>query len=190
MARKKNGAALAGVVVERVDRLFGGSPEIEVVPSADPDSALDLDLAAETLTGDLRDLILDTLRNEQDKRPWFERSEVQQREAASRIEQATHAWVRKAVELIAAGGRHTIKATIEQVVVKDGIKAVLTMSKFDKLWHNLVDAQGSAVLIVVADSEEFEGERKPVEIRPDQPNLPMAEHSAPDGFEAINETPM
>lgn len=141
------------------------------LPPADDDDAPDLDLAAETLTGDLRDLILDTLRHEQDKRAWHLRSEYEQRETVSRIERAAYEWARKAVELIAAGGRRTIKATIEQVVIKDGIKAVLTMSKFDEMRHALADSQGSAVLIVVADPAEFEGERAPVAIKPDQPGL-------------------
>ncbi len=147
----------------------------DVQPPADPNAEheIDLDLAADTLTGDIRDLVLDTLRHEQDKRPWHLRSEAQQRETVSRVEQAAHAWVRRAVELIAAGGRRTIRATIEQVVIKDGIKAVLTMSKFDELRHNLVDAQGSSVLVVVAEPEQFEGERDPVAIKPDQPDMPF-----------------
>ncbi len=37
---------------------------------------------------------------------------------------------------------------------------------------------------------EFEGERAPVGIRPDQPDLPMAVHSAPDGFDMVNESPI
>lgn len=148
------------------------------------EEGMNLDIAAETLTGDLRDLVLDTLRYEQDKRPWNFRSEADQRETASRIERAAHDWARKAVELLAAGGKRTIRATIEQVVVKDGIKAVLTMSKFDELRHNLIDAQGSAVLIVVADSEAFEGERAPVDIKPDQPVMPF------DGRPVANEAPI
>ena len=188
MSSKKKAAPLAiannGARLSDEEVSAGGAPA-DAGASADLDAEIiDTDLAAETLTGDLRDLILDTLRNEQDKRPWNQRSEAQQHETADRIESACHAWARKAVELIAAGGRRTIKATIEQVVVKDGIKAVLTMSKFDELRHNLVDAQGSTVLIVVADPEEYEGERAPAKITPDQPPLPIAD------AEPANEAPI
>ena len=168
MARKKNGTAAKITEIDPGQYLDHDSDFLGIAP----------EIAAETLTGDLRDLILDTLRHEQDKRPWHLRSEVQQRETVSRVETAVHEWVRKAVELIAAGGRKTMKATIEQVVVKDGIKAVLTMSKFDELRHHLVDAQGKAVLLVVADTEELAGERAPAAINPDAPALPFADAAA------------
>jgi hypothetical protein len=132
-----------------------------------------IEIAAETLTGDLRDFILDRLRHEQNKRPWHERSEAEQRDTVHSVESAVQSAVRKAVEIIAAGGLRTIKATIEQVTVKDGIKATLMMSKFDENRHNLVDATGSTVLIVVADPEDFTGERAAVEIKPDNPGLPL-----------------
>lgn len=132
-----------------------------------------LELAAETLTGDLRDFILDRLRHEQNKRPWHERSEAEQRDTVHQVETAVRHAVTRAVEIIAAGGLRTIKATIEQVTVKDGIKATLTMSKFDENRHNLIDATGSTVLLVVADPEDFTGERAEVEIKPDNPGLPL-----------------
>lgn len=138
-----------------------------------PDAAA-IDIAADTMTGDLRDFILDRLKHEQSKRPWHERNEADQRDTVHAVESAVRAAARQAVEIIAAGGLKTIKATIEQVTVKDGIKATLTMSKFDEHRHNLIDATGTTVLIVVADPEDFTGEREPVEITPDQPEL-MAE---------------
>lgn len=130
-----------------------------------------MDMASETLTGDLRDFILDRLKHEQSKRPWHERSESDQRQTVHEVESAVRRVVTSAVEIIAAHGRRTIKATIEQITIKDGYKAVLSCSKFDPNRHQLSDAQGSAVLIVVADPEEFTGERGEVEIRPDQSEL-------------------
>ena len=132
-----------------------------------------------TLTGDLRDLILDTLQHEQAKRPWSERAEHDQRDTVARVEQAVTAWVRRAVELIVANGRQTIRATLEQVTVKEGIKATLTLSKFDAQRHALMDATGASVLVVVADPAAFEGEREAVAIVPDQGTLgaAMVEHA-------------
>ncbi len=137
-------------------------------------------IESSTLTGDLRDLILDTLRYEQDKRPWHERSEKDQHATIDRVERAVHEWVQRAVELVAAEGRAVIKATVAQVVIKDGIKAVLTLSQFDALRHALVDAQGKAVLLVVADAAVFEGERAPVPVVADQSGLPMSAHADTD----------
>jgi hypothetical protein len=162
----------------------GHAAEVEpTIAINEPDPAA-VDVAAETLTGDLRDFILDRLRHEQSKRPWHERGEADQRDTVHQVESAVRSAVRQAVEIIAAGGLKTIKASIEQVTVKDGIKAVLTMSKFDEHRHNLIDATGQTVLIVVADPEDFSGERAPVEIKPDQSEMLdeaiVVVHSEPD----------
>lgn len=140
-----------------------------------------IDLASDTLTGDMRDWILDRLRHEQSKQPWHQRSETDQRETVHQVEAQCRDLVSKAVDIMAAHGRRTVKATLEQITVKDGIKAVLTLSKFDPNRHNLIDAQGTTVLIVVADPETFTGERGEVAITPDQSTLlagSVVEHSS------------
>jgi hypothetical protein len=171
MARKK--AVSAAVDTQEMDE------DAEVLAVAQ-------DLATETLTGDVRDFILDRLRHEQDRLPWHERSEAEQRDTVYRVETAVHDIVRRAVEIIGAGGRRTISATLEQVTVKDGISGKIVLSKFDEQRHALMDATGSRILIVVADPEEFTGERSSVAIRPDQSELLEQSgvvHAAPDGAE-------
>ena len=145
-----------------------------------------VNIAVETLSGDIRDFILDRLRHEQSKMPWHQRSEADQRDTVHQVEAAVQDVVRRAVELIAAQGLRTIKATLEQVTVKDGIVGKLVMSKFDAQRHALTDSVGSTVLVVVADPDEFTGERKPVEITPDQRELTeaMVVHSDPDNATA------
>jgi hypothetical protein len=130
-----------------------------------------LKVARDTLTGDIRDFILDTLRHEQDKRPWDQRSEAEQRGTIALVEAAVLNSVTQAVEIVAAGGRRTIKATLEQVTVKDAIKGVLTLSRHDERRHALMDCVGQAVLVVIADPADYEGERSPVEVKPDQGEL-------------------
>lgn len=141
------------------------------------------DLAAKTLTGDMRDFILDRLRHEQSKQPWHQRSESDQRETVHQVEAHCRDLVSKAVDIMAGHGRRTIKASIDSITVKDGIKAVLSLSKFDPNRHNLIDAQGAVVMIVVADPDTFTGERTTVAINPDQATLlpgSMVEHSTDD----------
>jgi hypothetical protein len=58
------------------------------------------------------------------------------------------------------------------------------MSKFEERRHELIDCQGARVLIVVADPEEYEGERKPAPITPDQPEMPLGDTSP------MNEAPI
>jgi hypothetical protein len=128
-------------------------------------------MAVKTLTGDLRDFILDRLRHEKNEQPWNKRSENEQRETVSRVEDAVRHAVTQAVELIAGQGHHVMRATLASIQVKDGLKATLEMSKHDQLRHQFMDAQGATVLVVVADINEFVGERAPVKITPDQTRL-------------------
>ena len=58
-----------------------------------------------------------------------------------------------------------------QVAVKDNIKVVIEFSKQDEQRHELVDAQGHMVALVLADAQPFTGERAPAEPTPDQGSL-------------------
>jgi hypothetical protein len=132
-------------------------------------------MAVDTLTGDLRDFVLETLRFEQSKRPWHERSEADQRDTVHRVDARVRLAITQAVDLIAGHGRTAIQAHIEKAKVKDGIKATLTCGRSDKFRHMLLDAVGSRVMIVIADPSEFDGERAPAAITPDQGDLAVGE---------------
>ncbi len=168
----------------------GGPLEIAAVITGDTDddardeAALEAaiksrELAATTMTGDIRDFILNLLRHEQDKRPWNQRSAAEQTDAVHRVEAAVRQTVQTAIEQISSNGQKPIKATLAAVTIKDGIKGTIELSKFDVQRHNLCDAVGQTVLIVVADADAFTGERAPVPIKPDQTDLEdvLAQHS-------------
>lgn len=128
--------------------------------------------ASETLKGDVRDWLLDRIKHL--PRPWQQMSEQEQRDLIYSAEEAAADLVRRTVRIIAAEGRIAITAQLEQVTVKDGIKAVVTMSKHDAFRHELVDAQGKDVLIVVADASQHMGQQ--AEAQPDnlnEPGLPL-----------------
>ncbi len=193
MSRRKIGPAqdeTAGTTVgadaNSTLAINGGEP-VPVDDFFDPVENPALDLAAATLTGDLRDFILDRLKHEQSKRPWHERSEADQRATVHEVEAAVRSTIVRAVELISGEGKRSIKATLESVTVKDGIKASLSLSKFDPHRFGLIDATGHTVLIIVADPDEFTGEREPVTINPDQASMlgdgVMVQHAAADGAE-------
>lgn len=129
------------------------------------------DIAVKTMTGDLRDMILDTLRHEQNKRPWHERSEAEQRDTVNRVEQVVTGAITKCVDIIMMSGNRTILAVLEQIVIKDAIVGKIVVSKHDAMRHLLADATGQRILISIASADEFTGERAPVEIRPDQGDL-------------------
>lgn len=155
------------------------SEQTIVDPEEDMTGAIDL--ATETLTGDVRDWLLDRLRDWQANGPWNEQSQNVQHATIAAADFGARHLVREAVKIIAARGRRTIVATVESVVFKDNVKATLTASKHDENRHELADAAGSSVLLVVADTAQFVGERAPVAVKPDQATMigedGMAVHS-------------
>ena len=128
-----------------------------------------VEMAAETMTGDLLAACVDEVKIQRDV--WLKLSESDQQEAIYRLSAHITENVRQAVEIIASANRPTIVATVESVQVKDGIKAVLTLQKHDAHRHELVDAQGMSVLLIVGGASEYYGGTEKVKPDPDQPPL-------------------
>ncbi|NII73211.1 hypothetical protein FHW84_001780 [Dyella sp. SG562] len=128
-----------------------------------------VEMAAETMTGDLLAACVDELKIQRDV--WAKLNEQDQQEAIYRLSSRITDNVRQAVEIIASGNRPTIVATVESVTVKDGIKAVLTLQKHDAHRHELIDAAGQSVLLIVAGASEFYGGTENVKPDPDQTTL-------------------
>ena len=104
------------------------------------------------------------------------------------MEEAVREAVTKAVELIACAGNRAIKAHLESVVIKDAVKASLVIPRNDPQWHSLAEAQGRGVMVVVADVEDFDGERAPAAVLPDQAALfegATVVHSDPNEREPV-----
>lgn len=114
-----------------------------------------IELATETMLGDLTSFLIDELKAAPDV--WQKLSEDQQDDVIERATSRVGDAVSAAVRMIAADSREVVTAELEQITAKDGIKAVCTLAKHDKNRHALLDSVGKAVLIVVADSNQFMG---------------------------------
>lgn len=136
------------------------------------------DVATDTLKGDVRDFLLDNLKHI--GKPWQQMGELEQEEQIDRATRAAETFVRKCVVTVAAKDQASMIGTLDSVTVKDGFKAVIKLSKTDKSRHELVDAQGQTVLIVVADAEQFSGEREPAKADPDQQDFGLDEEEEND----------
>lgn len=130
-------------------------------------------IAAETMVGDLMALVTDELKNAPDV--WQKLGEVEQQQMIDRIRTRVQTAVGECVRIIATEDFTRIRASIDSIAVKDGIKAVLTLSRHDPKRHDLVDAQGSGVFIVLADAEAFGGGAFDVKPDPDQQALTLNE---------------
>lgn len=130
-----------------------------------------IELAVKTARGDVRSFLVDRLK--QWKKPWEAMTESEQRAAVAESNHAAENLIRTLAALIASEGRKTLIGNLDQVTVKDGLKAVIKMSKHDENRHELMDAQGLAVIVVVQGVEEMLGERVDAKdpVNPDQKDL-------------------
>ncbi len=126
-------------------------------------------IAADTMLGDLMACLIDEFKTAPDV--WQKMPEYQQQDVIYRVQQRVQENIRAAVEIIASANRPTIVATVESVTVKDGIKAVLTLPKSDAQRHELFDASGQTVLLIVGGASEYYGGASEVRPDPDQPAL-------------------
>lgn len=189
MARgKKNTTAQADIEADEAEQLR----MVEAVEAARAEARESaLTATTKTLAGDLRDMILTKLRVEQDKRPWSERSDSEQRDVIAQTEAYCEEFVGRLVSLIAASGQPVISAHVEGVnFTDDKIKASLSIRRDDELRHAFADAQGSRVVIIVADPAAFLGEKAPVKINRQQADIEdtLVVHSSDDDDDAADRT--
>ncbi len=127
------------------------------------------DLAAVTLTGDIRDFLLDRVKRL--GKPWAAMNEDEQSDQIHAAKDAAETLVKKACAIIAAGGKKAMIGSLVKVAIKDKIQVQVDFSKHDEQRHDLIDATGMTVSVVLADAAPFTGERGPAEPQPNQGSL-------------------
>lgn len=101
---------------------------------------------------------------------WGALPEKDQQKVIERITDKFTAAVRQAVMHIAADGWPHLVADVDSVTFKDGIKCQLTVAKQSADRHELADATGTVVLIVLPNIQKhLEGDIP--KATPDQPEL-------------------
>ncbi len=128
-------------------------------------------LAGKTLAGDLRDFVLDRLMNDHNPIPWQMRRENEQRDTIAAVESAVRVWVHRACTLIAAGGQQAARGSLVKLMAKDGLQMQVNVSASDPLRHALMDHVGAPVLVILADADQFLGERSAVRVDKDQKDI-------------------
>lgn len=110
---------------------------------------------------------------------WQKMSEDQQAESLDRLCRAVDTAVTAAVVTLAAGEMATIRAEVESVTFKDGVKAVFTVQKDSPYRHDLADAQGNNVMIVLEDIKSYTASARDVKPDPDQRPLKNLDDGMP-----------
>jgi len=103
-------------------------------------------------------------------KPWGELKEAEQLRVLGYVHTECKEAVRDAIDIIAGNGRLTFTAAVDQVVFKDGVKAVLTLAKTPDA-HSLADAEGSYVTIVIEERSKLLQEGDALSVAKDQKAL-------------------
>lgn len=141
------------------------------------DDELSFEIATATMAGDLRDGILRELEVAHTM-PWNARAEAEQRAVVDRVSSLARAAIRDVVNKVVNAGFPALVGTLASVAVKDGYAAKVEIPKGAEHRHELMDAEGSNVVLVLADPSTFFKTRGAVKITPDQPPLPYAQEAA------------
>ena len=128
-----------------------------------------VDLATETLSGDLRDVMLTHIRAMET--PWSKLSERDQQDKIYAIENATADIVRRAVRMIAADGRDTIEVKVEKFTVKDTIKMETIANVIVENIERLAENRGQSAILTFVSAADYIGERSAAKPDPDEPGL-------------------
>lgn len=136
-----------------------------------------INLSAKTLTGDVRDFLVDRLRHF--PKPWGQMTESEQTAQIEAAVSAAKSLVKKAVKIIASEGRQTVPAKLEKITLKDGCK--IELSAANGWISELAGALNNDVLIVTNWADEYTGERAPCKADPDEPELFNQEYREADG---------
>lgn len=141
----------------------------EAKEAADKPAKDKIDVEAATLVGNVRDDILSVFKTHAD---WKKIPEGKQREVAQVTENIAKDVVRRASGIIAARGFKKVNATLDKIVIKDGIQLQLSASHHDQNKDELFNSQGGAVTIVLSDIAPYMQNRSEPEIDEDEPTLP------------------
>ena len=139
-----------------------------------------LQMTAETIGKDLLSALVTEIKLLPDL--WVKLSENKQNDVIDRLRARVEHNVKMATHLIASDGRVVVQGDLEQITIKDGVKAAVKFSSAAPNLHALYDAQSKAVLLVVADAAAHTDGMDEVRGESDQRGLDLGrEYTAEDG---------
>lgn len=135
------------------------------------------DIAAEEMGKKLLETMIGVVQSI--KRPWDEMTQSEQDDAIDTMRHAVRVATGAAVRLIASKGATNVLGTLEQITIKDGVKAVVQIGKNAENLPELFEAQGGEVMIVCSRQDYLDGINE-VKGEPDQGSFEMDEPAAPE----------
>lgn len=124
--------------------------------SHSPEMRDTLNMTAGTLGKDLLNALVLEMKMMPDT--WVKLPEKKQNDILDRLRSRVDASVKMAVHLIAANGRTVVQGDLDKITIKDGAQALIKIGKSVSALHELAEAQGQAVLLVLSgDPSQFTG---------------------------------
>ncbi|RKR46269.1 cell division protein FtsK [Paraburkholderia sp. BL17N1] len=113
---------------------------------------------------------------------WTKLSEAKQNDIIDRLRARVQANIAMAVHTLASAGRTVVAGDLDQITIKDGVKAVIKFGANAPSLHELYDAQSKAVLVVVASAGDHTTGMDDVKGEGDQRGLDLGgEYTSEDG---------
>jgi hypothetical protein len=112
---------------------------------------------------------------------WIKLSKKKQDDVIDRLRERVRANVQMAVHSLAAQGRTVVAGDLDQITIKDGVKAVVKFGPNAANLHELYEASGQAVLVIVANPEDHTGGMDDIKGEKDQRGLDLGHEYDPNG---------
>jgi len=138
-----------------------------------------LSMTSETLGRDLLQALVQEIKLLPDV--WTKIAKAQQDDVIDRLRNRVETNVKMAVHLISAEGRTVVAGDLDQITIKDGVKAVVKFSSATPNLHDLYEASGKAVLVVVANPAQHTGGMDEVRGEADQRAIDLGHEYKPSG---------
>lgn len=120
--------------------------------SYSPETQETLAMTATTIGRDILAALVQEIRLLPDV--WTKVPQAKQDDIITRLRNRVDVNVKMAVHLIASNGRTVVAGDLEQITIKDGAKAVIKIGRGAESLHELYEAQGQQVLVVVSGAHE------------------------------------
>ena len=138
-----------------------------------------LSMTAESIGRDLLQALVTEIKLLPDV--WPKLSQQKQNDVIDRVRGRVDANVKMAVHLIASEGRTVVSGDLDQITIKDGVKAVVKFGSSAPNLHELYEASGKAVLVVVANPAQHTGGMDEVRGEADQRAMDLGHEYDPNG---------
>lgn len=138
-----------------------------------------LSMTAETIGKDILQALVQEIKLLPDV--WVKIPKAKQDDVIDRLRNRVETNVKMAVHLVASEGRTVVAGDLDQITIKDGVKAVVKFGSSAPNLHELYEASGKAVLVVVSNPAQHTGGMDEIKGESDQRAMDLGHEYDPNG---------